>query len=131
MKHKLDNCRVTAPVANIRERWQAVRLPYNCRTKAGFTLLEILLAVAILGLVITAVYSTWSAALLGWKRGTAVADTFQRQRIVMDALSELGSSAVFFGPNIKDYLVTGTHDEGAGDSVSFVTASEALLPPKA
>jgi prepilin-type N-terminal cleavage/methylation domain-containing protein len=95
----------------------------------GFTLVEVLLAVTILALVITAVYSTWSAALTGWKRGSAVADAFQRQRIVMETLNELANSAVFFAGNVNLYQITGQHDESAGDTVSFVTASDVLLPP--
>jgi prepilin-type N-terminal cleavage/methylation domain-containing protein len=102
---------------------------FNYRQIAGFTLLEILLAVVILAIVMTSVYGTWNAALNGWKRGTAVADTLQRQRVVMDTLAELARSAVFFGPNIADYQITGVHNEFEGDTVSFVTASDVLLLP--
>lgn len=97
--------------------------------EAGFTLLEIMLAVTILAVVITAVYNTWSAALMAWKRGTQITDTFQRQRIVLDTLGELTTSAVFYGAKPELYAVTGTHSDTAGDSVSFVTASDVLLPP--
>lgn len=97
--------------------------------RAGFTLVEVLLAVTILAVVMTAVYSTWSTALAAWKRATSVSGTFQRQRIVMDTLSELTRSAVFSLPNPPLCAVKGTHDAQAGDSVSFVTASEDLLPP--
>ena len=95
----------------------------------GFTLLEVLLAVSILAIVITTVYSTWNAALTGWRRTSEVSDTFQRQRIVMETLSELTRSAVFFGSDPELYQVQGVHNETQGDSVSFVTASDALLPP--
>jgi prepilin-type N-terminal cleavage/methylation domain-containing protein len=99
------------------------------RQRGGFTLLEIMLAVTILAVIITAVYNTWSAALTAWKRGTQITDTFQRQRIVLDTLSELTTSAVFYGAKPELYAVTGTHSDTAGDSVSFVTASDVLLPP--
>jgi prepilin-type N-terminal cleavage/methylation domain-containing protein len=99
------------------------------RTRTGFTLLEILLAVAILGIVVTAVYSTWSAALTAWRRGSDVSEVFQRQRIVMDALKELTQSAVFFSTSPQLYTFIGTKTAGLGDSVSFVTASDAFLPP--
>lgn len=88
-----------------------------------------MLAVTILGLVMVSVYGSWNAALSGWRRTTEVSDTFQRQRVVMDMLSELTRSAVFFGSNPELYQVIGTHDTTRGDSVSFVTASDALLPP--
>ena len=67
----------------------------RAHSRTGFTLLEIILAVTMLALVITAVYGTWNAALKSWKRGTDVAETFQRQRIVMDTLSELAQSMTF------------------------------------
>jgi prepilin-type N-terminal cleavage/methylation domain-containing protein len=99
------------------------------RRYGGFTLLEVMLAVTIMAVVITAVYRSWSAALLAWKRGTQVTDTFQRERVVLETLSELAKSAVFYGSKPELYVVTGIHSQTTGDSVSFVTASDVLLPP--
>jgi general secretion pathway protein J len=99
------------------------------RSQTGFTLLEILLAVTILGILMTAVYSTWSAALNGWRRGTDASEVYQRQRVVMDVLTELTQSALFFTASAPLYTVVGTKNPGLGDSVSFVTASDAFLPP--
>jgi hypothetical protein len=56
-------------------------------------------------------------------------DTFQRQRIVLETLSELAKSAVFYGSKPELYAVKGAHSTTEGDSVSFVTASDVLLPP--
>src|SRR5271170_3758028 len=100
------------------------------RSPTGFTLLEILLAVAVLGMLITAVYSTWSAALTSWRRGSEASEGFQRQRVVMDALQELTQSAIFFAPSAALYAFVATKtSSGLGDSISFVTASDAYLPP--
>jgi prepilin-type N-terminal cleavage/methylation domain-containing protein len=99
------------------------------QSPSGFTLLEVLLAVAVLGMLITAVYSTWSAALNAWKRGSDATEAFQRQRIVMDALGELTQSAVFFAPSASLYAFVGKSNPGLGDSISFVTGSDAYLPP--
>jgi prepilin-type N-terminal cleavage/methylation domain-containing protein len=99
------------------------------RSPTGFTLLEVLLAVAVLGMLITAVYSTWSAALTSWRRGSEVTDAFQRQRIVMDALTQLTQSALFFAQSAPLYAFVATTNPGLGDSISFVTASDAYLPP--
>ena len=96
--------------------------------EAAFTLLEIMLAVTMLVLVITVVYETWNVALKAWKRGTDVAETFQRQRIVLDTLSELAKSMMFFSSPDGLYTVTGDHGANGDDSVSFVTASDVLLP---
>jgi prepilin-type N-terminal cleavage/methylation domain-containing protein len=106
-----------------------MRLHSSHRTRIGFTLLEVLLAVAILGMLVTAVYSTWSAALNSWQRGSEVTEAFQRQRIVMDALGELTRSAIFFAPSAALYAFVATKNPGLGDGISFVTASDAYLPP--
>jgi prepilin-type N-terminal cleavage/methylation domain-containing protein len=99
------------------------------RRRQAFTLLEVLLAVTILAVVMTAVYATWSAGLAGWKRSSSVSENFQRQRIVMDTLAELTKSAVYFSSRDALYSVIGAHDADNGDSISFVTASDVLLPP--
>jgi hypothetical protein len=91
--------------------------------------MEVLLAVAILGILITCVYSTWNAALTSWRRGSEASDVFQRQRIVMETLKELTQSIIFFSSTPTLYAVVGTKNPGLGDSVSFVTASDAFLPP--
>ena len=102
---------------------------HSHRTQAGFTLLEVLLAVAVLGMLITCVYSTWSAALNSWRRGSDVSEAFQRERVVMDALKDLTQSAIFFTPSAALYAFVATKNPGLGDSISFVTASDAFLPP--
>lgn len=96
---------------------------------AAFTLLEVMLAVTILAVVMAAVYSTWSASLTAWKRGRDVSDTFQRQRVVMETLSELAKSVVFYNSPTLLYEFTGDRDNTTGDTVSFVTGSDAALPP--
>ena len=103
-------------------------MSFRAHSRTGFTLLEIILAVTMLALVITAVYGTWNAALKSWKRGTDVAETFQRQRIVMDTLSELAQSMTFFNSQSALYTVIAEHGRNGDDSVSFVTASDVLLP---
>lgn len=99
------------------------------KTRSGFTLVEVLLAVTILGLVMTAVYSTWSAVLTAWRRGSDASEVYQRQRIVIDTLTELAQSVVYFSASPSLYAVEGVSKPGWGDSVSFVTASDVALPP--
>ncbi len=95
----------------------------------GFTLLEIMLAVTILALVMTAVYGIWSTSLTAWKRGMAVTESLQRGRVVLETLDELAKSAVFSPGNSSLYEVIGDTDPALGSSVSFITASDCLLPP--
>lgn len=98
------------------------------RPESAFTLLEIMLAVTILALVITAVYTTWSAGLAGWKRSAAISDSLQRERVILETLAKLTQSAVYFRSDTGLYAVQGTHEPKTGDSISFVTGSDLLLP---
>jgi general secretion pathway protein J len=107
----------------------STRLHKARKAGLGFTLVEVMLAITILSLVIIAVYSTWSAALMAWRRGSNATEVFQRQRIVIDTLTELAQSAVYFAASPTLYAVVGTSKPGWGDSVSFVTASDVALPP--
>ncbi len=88
-----------------------------------------MLAVTILGLVVAAVYTTWSTSLTAWKRGTTVMEGFQRERIVMETLQDLAQSALFFTSSPEIYQVSGVQTPGLGSTVSFVTGSTTLLPP--
>jgi general secretion pathway protein J len=97
--------------------------------RTGFTLVEVLLAVTILSLVIVGVYGVWSASLKAWKRGGEATEVFQRQRVVMETLTQLAESAVYFAASPDLYAIIGAKNPGLGDSVSFVTASDAFLPP--
>jgi general secretion pathway protein J len=97
--------------------------------RAGFTLVEVLAAVAILTLVLVGVYGLWSGSLRAWRRGGEATEVFQRQRVVMESLAELAQSAVYFASSPNLYAVIGAKNPGLGDSVSFVTASDAFLPP--
>ena len=98
------------------------------RRAAAFTLLEVVLAITILSLVITAITATWQAGLNGWKRSASVSDSFQRERIVMGTLEGLTKSIVFAPSKDTLYDINLEHDQQTGDSVSFVTGSDMLLP---
>lgn len=98
------------------------------RVRQAFTFLEVMLAVSLLGLVMTAVYATWSAGLNGWKRTVGVSENFQRERVVMGTLADLTQSIIFAPSGDDLYAITGEHNERTGDAISFVTASQSLLP---
>lgn len=98
------------------------------RHHSGFTLVEVMLAVTLFGLIITAVYSIWSSALQGWKRSGSLTETLQRERVVFGVLEELTSSLVFMRSDKALYEIRGEHKDD-GDTISFVTASDALLSP--
>ena len=97
--------------------------------RAGFTLVELMLAITILAVVITAVYTTFTTSLNAWKRSIGVSDALQRQRIVMDTLNELTKSMVFVTSRPGLYAFQTDHNAVTGDMISFITASDVLLPP--
>lgn len=94
----------------------------------GFTLLEVMLAVTLLGLVIGALTATWHAGLDGWRRTAGISDNFQRERIVMGTLANLTKSIVYARSADALYDINFEHNAQTGDSVSFVTGSDLLLP---
>ena len=99
------------------------------RSHAGFTFLEVILAVTLLGILMASVFSIWSAGLNGWKKTSGVSDSFQRERVVMTALADLTKSIVYANSKDDLYDVVSAHHSRMGDTVSFVTASTALLAP--
>lgn len=70
---------------------------------AGFSLLELMLALAIFGMVITAIYSTWTAVLRTTRVGNDVTAAAQRTRIATRTLEDALLSAVMFQANGRLY----------------------------
>ena len=93
------------------------------RLHAGFTLLELILSIAILSAVLVTIYSTLSMGSRAWEKGERDIEKIQRMRVVMDLLSREIKTAY-------PYKVTpselDTHKEfyafdGKKDSLSFVS----------
>lgn len=72
----------------------------TCR---GFTLLELMIAIAIFAGVILAIYSSWTAVLRSSKVGLQAAAEAQRTRLALRALQEALGSAQLFAGNIHHY----------------------------
>ena len=89
------------------------------RQWSAFTLVEILIAMAIFSMVVLAIYSTWTAILRASKTGLQAAAAVQRERIAMRALEEALMSARLFVANVQHYgFIADTRDEFA--ALSFV-----------
>jgi prepilin-type N-terminal cleavage/methylation domain-containing protein len=67
--------------------------------RAGFTIIELLLAMTIFSMVILAIHSTWTAILRASKVGADAAANLQRARVTARALQEALASAVMFQAN--------------------------------
>ncbi len=72
--------------------------------RLGFTILELMLAIGIFALVLTAIYATWIAILRGSQAGLKAAAEVQRARIAMRTLEDAFNSTEMFVANMNYYL---------------------------
>jgi prepilin-type N-terminal cleavage/methylation domain-containing protein len=96
------------------------------RGRAGFTLVEILIAIGILAMVLAAIYSSWTAILRASKVGLDVAATVQRSRIAIRMLEDSLGSAESFGANLPLYYFMA--ENGSQGALSFVARLSKSFP---
>ena len=72
--------------------------------RAGFTILEIMLAIGIFMIVLTAIYATWMAILKGTRSGLKAAAEVQRSRIAIRTLEDAFLTTEMFMANMNAYL---------------------------
>ncbi len=100
-------------------------------SSAGFTLLELLVALVILVSATTIVWATFSSTLRAWQRGTALTDDLHHGDFVMEQLTAALRSAAFFhsDPALYEFRL---EKRGGGqhpaDVLSWVTTSPAFMP---
>jgi prepilin-type N-terminal cleavage/methylation domain-containing protein len=73
------------------------------RHRRAFTLVEVMIAMTIFGVVMIAIYSSWAAILRGSKVGLDAAAEAQRTRIAIRAIREALGSAQLYMENIRYY----------------------------
>lgn len=93
-------------------------IPGTRSARPGFTLLEIMVALFILGLIVAAVYSSWMAVVKGAESGKKAAAEAQRARIVAREFEEKLSSARMFAADIDYYSFVA--ENGDSPVLSFV-----------
>lgn len=93
----------------------------------GFTLLELMLSIAIFSMVLTAIYAIWHFIVRGTMVGIEAAAEIQRSRMAMRALEDAFTTSVMFTANIKNYAFLA---DTSGDmaSVSLVSRLPASFP---
>lgn len=83
-------------------------LPQSKTSKPGaaraFTILELMLALGIFALVLTAIYSIWVAILKGSQAGLKAAAEVQRSRMAIRTIEDAFNCAEYFQANMKHYL---------------------------
>jgi type II secretion system protein J len=83
----------------------------------GFTLIEIMMAMAIFALVLAAIYSTWVLIMRASRTGREVAAQVQRERVAVHTVKEALSSVRSFAADLKDY--TFVVENGSEPMLSF------------
>jgi type II secretion system protein J len=94
---------------------------------SGFTLLEIIIAIAIFSMVMVAIYATWAAVLRGSKAGIDAAADAQRSRMTMRAVTEALGSAQLYVDNMAHYAFY-SEEEGDFSSISFIARLSETFP---
>ena len=103
---------------------KAVRRPTTLRR--AFTLVEAMLAVAILSLVVAAIYSSWTAILRASKAGLDAAAQAQRSRIALQTLEDALTLAQISAINADYYAFVAQGGEEA--LLSFVARLPSSFP---
>ncbi|MEW6307381.1 MAG: prepilin-type N-terminal cleavage/methylation domain-containing protein, partial [Verrucomicrobiota bacterium] len=102
--------------------------PDGPREARAFTLIEIMIAMAILGVIITAIYSSWTAILRASDAGRRAAAEVQRTRIAARTVSDALAAAVQFEGNNYYYTFDADTSDPAATMLSFVARLPASFP---
>lgn len=94
--------------------------------RASFTLVEILISIAILSLVVAAIYSSWTAILRASKVGLDAAAAAQRSRIALHTLEDSLGSMMLFVRNVDYYGFVA--ENGSDALLSFVARLPKSFP---
>ena len=75
----------------------------SASSRPGFTLIEIMMAMAIFSLVLSAIYATWTTILRGSKVGLTAAAQVQRERVAMQTIEQALTAARSFQLDLQHY----------------------------
>lgn len=98
---------------------------------AGFTLLELLVAMTILVIAFGVIWQTFSSTIGAWRRGSELLDELRHGDFVMEQLVSALRSAAFFesSPGKYGFTLKNSDKTYPADKLSWVTASSAFMPP--
>jgi len=94
--------------------------------EAGFTLIELMMAMAIFGLVLTAIYATWTLILKASKLGMVAAAQVQRERISVRLIEDALVSTRSFAADLQHYSFIAENGDDA--TLSFVARLPKSFP---
>lgn len=98
----------------------------NPRAGRAFTLVEIMIAIAIFSLLVAAIYSTWTLILRATQVGNAAAAQVQRQRIALRTLEDSLTCIQSYQASLKYYSFV--VQNGDQPMLSFVARVPAVFP---
>ncbi len=108
------------------DRSAPVRRPVRRRVSIAFTLIEIMMAMVIFSLVITAIYATWTLIIKSAKIGLEASAQLQRERIAIRTIEEALGSARSFAADLRHYGFAA--ENGDNVRLSFVARLPESFP---
>ena len=92
------------------------------RMDQGFTLIEVIITMTILGLILLIIFGAFRLGLSAWERGESIKEEFQKERIISQLISQQVKSMVPY--KIKTQKAEGNYlaFEGKAHSLKFVSA---------
>ena len=101
------------------------RTPANSRLRA-FTLIEIMMAMAIFSMVVTAIYATWTLIIKSAKIGQEAAAQVQRERVTFRTFEDALVCARSFQADLQHYSFV--VENGSSPTLSFVARLPEFFP---
>ncbi len=101
------------------------------RSRAAFTLLELLVAITLLVIALSIAFQAFTGTIRGWRRGMEVMDGIQHGDYAMKQVAQALNSTIYFFSQRKTYAFLIEKDSAGGlpaDYISFVTSSGAMMP---
>lgn len=113
--------------AGVRRQESALEPQDPRRGRHAFTVIEIMLAISIFSMVLTAIYASWSAILRASKLGADAATEIQRSRVASRTLQDALVSTVMFAGNAGLYTFEADTSTDFA-ALSFVARLPASFP---
>lgn len=98
----------------------------HCRCRRAFTLVEILLAFAIFGMVLLAIYACWTLILKSSRIGQDAAAQIQRERVAINTIKEALGGVVSFQSAPQYYTFLAENDNNG--YLSFAARVPEVFP---
>jgi len=114
------------PAGSRRPTPSSILHPLSSLPRSAFTLVEIMVAIAIFSLVLAAIYSSWTAILRASKTGLDAAASAQRARVTIRVLEDSLGSAQSFAANLPYYFFAA--ENGNEATLSFVSRLSKSFP---